>query len=366
MRKQYRTPNNPQLKQPTQGTLVDFSLKNERITTGKEINSPKDDKNNDILEDELLCEDIPNFEDKKDSEEEEDEEDELPLMKVRRLSFKSKELGKLRNSLRIKEVTEGGTNIDKEKANKAAEKYFKKRQNFVKSAQVRTDVDFRKNRLFFDKLKNLDEGSKRKYTAVITEVNDYDFGDDKNYVYKKNYIRSNTGYEKNDDIDKKKEKFYVSKYTKFDNNNTPRIIYNLTETNDDSGNAKYKYLTYVETSDEKNKNLKNNNDKNKKLFVKTSEFTTSKLPEPTSYRRRYHNPISKSNINETEVEISMKPKIDQDTKKESKTITTKYYSRVRVPKNQGKINDKKEDDAKEKKVVGNNNSESGYVKRRKH
>ena len=142
MRKQYRTPNNPQLKQPTKGTLVDFSLKNERITTGKEINSPKDDKNNDILEDELLCEDIPNFEDKKDSEEEEDEEDELPLMKVRRLSFKSKELGKLRNSLRIKEVTEGGTNIDKEKANKAAEKYFKKRQNFVKITWKRVKFSY--------------------------------------------------------------------------------------------------------------------------------------------------------------------------------------------------------------------------------
>ena len=368
MRKQYRTPNPPELKQPTKGKLVDFSLKTERITTGKEIDSPKEDKKNDILEDELLYEDVPNFEDMKNNEEEEDEEGELPLMKVRKLSFKSKELGKLRNTLRIKEVTEGGANIDEKKAQKAAEKYFKKRQSFKKSSQVRTDVDFRNNRLFLDKIGNQDLGYNKKYVARNTEVNDNDFnkyGVDKNYVYKKNHARNNTGELNNDDeVNKKKEKFYVSKYAKFDNN-APRIFYNLTESNDDNG-TKYKFLKYVETSDDKNKISRNNYDKTKKLTVKTSEFVETKLPEPTSYRRRKHNnPLSKTLNNETQIEITMKPKIEQDPKKESKTVTTKYYSRVRVSKNQGKVNDKKEDDAKVKKVVANT-SESGYVKRRKH
>ena len=383
--------NNPS-KQPqsskvvTPGNLVDFSLKNDRITLGKEIISPKKE-NNRILEDDLY-EDNPNYEDKKNNEEEEDEEDDLPLMRVRRLSFKSKEMGKLRSAVKLKGMVQGGPVIDEAKAQKAAERYFKKRQQFIKSNGIRTDTDFRDNKKIFDKIKQKNEEPPRRYTAIATDnLNKTDSGNDKRnnlkdgkaqykaIIYKKNVVRNNN--DKNDDNDNEKnERIFVSKYARFNNVNEINEKNNRTVDNDRNNNAN-KFYRRIKPATNKNENnnteIKDYRNRksvekiesdNKRIFVKKAEFTDNKKVEPKSYRRRYNNPVNNKVMNETEIEISIKPKIEEDTKNAPKSTTSKYYNRVRVSRDQGKLNDKKNDvDNEPKKIVVNS---SGFGRWKKH
>ena len=362
----------------TSGALVDFSLKNDRITTGKEIISPRNESNRQNLDDDLY-EDNPNYDDKKNNNDDEDEDEDLPLMRVRRLSFKSKEMGKLRSTIKLKGMAKNGPVIDEAKAQQAAESYFKKRQQFLKSNGVRTDTDFRKNRILFDKLKikNKEEKPQIKYTAIATENNNnlnknIARDDEKNknennsyntkYIHKRYIVKNSNDNDNDIDIDDKNEeneRNFANKYARYNNNNESNN--NKTVDLDNNSGANKFYRRVKPTNIEKNntetkgyvyKKNDDENDNNKRIYVKKAEFTENKKVEPISYRRRYNNPIGQKVINETEIEISIKPKIDEDSKTSAKTTTSRYYNRVRVNKGQGK-DTKKEDDSEQKKIVVN-------------
>ena len=80
------------------GKLINFDYINKNTSKEKYLKSPKNEKNK-IINDALYGD-----RDGKNIEEVDIEENNIPLMQVRKMSFKSKEMGKIRSTIKLKEI----------------------------------------------------------------------------------------------------------------------------------------------------------------------------------------------------------------------------------------------------------------------
>ena len=389
----------------TSGKIEDSDIDDKKITRGKQIISPTKDRNKTMNED---------FNEDRDEKKDDDfniEIDDIPLMRVRKMSFKSKEMGKIRSTIKLKEKISdaekikeaGGPLIDESKAKQAAEKYFKKRQTFLKHNNLKTETDFRRNKMTIDNFKSKNEKEEEKLSSYMTIATEHiNRGGDyvnknKSYIVPgeemKNFLAEGGKVEKkekkeegkpiynrrrymgryNSFTDKKEddqpknleEKNFANKYAKITKNNNDNF-----KTVETEGNSRNNYYRKIKTNNIDKNEINNNENENeqkpkynyrrtyktndkgiekeentdKKIYVRKAgyrEIHNNDTQLVTSgYKRRYKNINDDNNKNElNQTEI----KINRKTKLEDEDEKNKYSN-----KSNGRVKEIQEEAPKNK------------------
>ena len=377
----------PPINNYTQGKIDDFDYENGNITKGKEIKSPEKENDDDDLYEDLG---EKNIDDDFDIE-----NDDIPLMRVRKMSLNSKEIGKIRRSLKLKKnITdvekekENGPLIDETKAKIAAENYFKKRKNFLNHRTLNTQIDIRRNKLTLNNFSPKNEEKEKPNIYITNTTRTINKGGNyvnKNKIYifpnyemkkfsaeegkvekkekeeekmvynrRKNLGRYNTFSIKKEDDETQKN--LANKYAKMTKNND-----DYKTLNDEKKSFKNNFYQRVKTSSNKNNEINNDklekeqnnkynyrrgykiNDKekkeeesNKKIYIrKTGYKEMPKNDVMSGYRKRYTTrniDNNKNEFNQTEITTNRKTKLENEDKK------NKYSG-----KNYGKFTENKEE-----------------------
>ena len=387
------------------GKLINFDYINKNTSKEKYLKSPKNEKNK-IINDALYGD-----HDEKNIEEVDIEENNIPLMQVRKMSYKSKEMGKIRSTIKLKEKISDaekakesrGPLIDESKGKKAAESYYKKRQYFLKHSSVKTENDFRKNKLIIDNLKskNETEGKLNNYLTIATDnINRGGNYGDKNKSYivpgsemkkflaeggqvkkkeekpiinRRQYMGKYNSYnveKENDELKNIEERNFANKYAKITKNNNDKFK----TVDNENNNVRNNYYRRIKPNNFENKEIKEENF-NKKIYVKKADNkgiqNNDSQINSSGYKRKYmtiNYDNDKNELNQT------------DYKKNNKKFSENKYSRVKenkveipnikasirkkfIKKDETENNDNNNEKNEQKKIVVNTNAGFGRWKR---